>query len=240
MIPVAIFTFGPDGLAAQMAGRSALQAGLGPVFAEVDSANPVTPEMRRNMENSGFLVTDTVFPRPLNLRGLTCFRGLLSSYRRIFAVTGATHILKLDSDTLIQRAGRIKQAVADDVCAASWATESYHFYGCAMVVSKRLVEALEDHIIRWGGLPGFGADDMSEDLAVGHMADRLGLGEVRRWNYDPAGGYLAGWQFDDKKRSIYKERFDVVTFGNRHLLKGRPCEQRDKVAQAMFDHLTLP
>lgn len=236
MIPVVIFTFGPDGLAALMAAESAKKVGLGPIYIEVDGKNPVTPEMFRNMQECGFRVGYTDFPTPFRLLGLDCFKGMLKSYRRIFAETGATHVFKLDSDTLVQDAGRIREAVRDDVSAAASSNPDCHFYGCAMVVSRRLTEAIEDHIERWGGMPGFANRDLCEDLAFGHMSDKLGLGETRRWQYSPTGSYLAGWQFNPKKTQLYKTNFDVVTFGNRHLLTGKPCEQRDKVTQAMFEY----
>lgn len=236
MIPVVIFTFGPDGLAALMAAESAAASGLGPVFIEIDGHKPVTPEMAGTMKSKGFRVSFTSFPTPSRLLGLDCFRGMLRSYWRIFKETGATHVFKLDSDTLVQRAGRIRQAVADNVSAAASSNPDCHFYGCAMVVSRRLIEAVGDHIDRWGGMPGFANKDLCEDLAFGHMSDVLRLGETRRWEYNPAGSYLAGWQFDPGKTALYKARFDVVTFGNRHLLEGKSCEKRDKVAQAMFEY----
>jgi hypothetical protein len=240
MIPVVIFTFGPDGLAALMAAESAAKAGLGPVFIEIDGKNPVTPEMEARMTRSGFRVSHTSFLTPNRLLGLDCFKGMLQSYRRIFGETGATHVFKLDSDTLVQDAGRIRRAVKADVSAAASSCPTCNFYGCAMVVSKRLTEAIGDHIIRWGGMPGFANKDLCEDLAFGHMSDKLGLGETRRWEYNPTGSYLAGWQFNPEKTELYKTNFDVVTFGNRHLLTGKNCERRDKVADAMVRYMRHP
>ena len=235
MIPVVIFTFADDGAAAMMAGKTALAAGLGPVFMEVDGAKPLTSEMRAAMKRQGFRVRETMFPRTKGIRGIDCYRGLLGSYSYAMRDTGASHVLKLDSDTLILRADRIKQAVADDVAAASMQTEDYRFYGCAMVLSFRLVHSIAAHVQRWKGLPGHRNRDVSEDLATGDMADLLELGEVRRWQFDPAGGYCAGWQYDGKPAAIYRERFDVVTFGNRHLLAGKECERRDQVAATMAE-----
>lgn len=236
MIPVVIFTFGPDGLAALMAAESAQRAGLGPIYIEVDGRNQVTDEMKANMQARGFKVSLTDFPTPFRLLGLDCFKGMLKSYRRVFAETGATHVFKLDSDTLVQDACRIRQAVEDNVSAAASTNPDCDFYGCAMVVSRRLVYSIGSHIERWGGMPGFANYDLCEDLAFGHMSDVLQLGETRRWPYSPAGAYLAGWQFSKEKTALYKSNFDVVTFGNRHLLTGKECEKRDKVAQAMFEY----
>ena len=236
MIPVVIFTFGPDGPAALLAAKSAARAGLGPVFIEVDGVNPVSPGVVKDMEAEGFIVAHTDFPTPFRLLGLDCFKGMLKSYRKIFAATGATHVFKLDSDTLVQDAGRIRQAVADNVSAAASSNPDCHFYGCAMVVSRRLVYSIGSHIDRWGGMPGFANRDLCEDLAFGYMSDVLNLGETRRWQYSPTGSYLAGWQFNPAKTGLYKTCFDVVTFGNRHLLTGDSQSRRDKVTQAMVDY----
>lgn len=233
MIPVVIFTFAGDGAAAMMAGKSAIAAGLGPVFIEIDGAKPLTPEMRAAMKRQGFRVRETMFPRNKGIRGIDCYRGLLGSYSYALRDTGASHVLKLDSDTLVFRADRIKQAVADDVAAASMRTDGYRFYGCAMVLSSRLVSGIAAHVQRWKGIPGHRNHDLSEDIATGDMADLLDIGEVRRWPFDPAGGYCAGWRYDDTPPEVYRERFDVVTFGNRHLLTGKDCERRDKVAETM-------
>lgn len=236
MIPVVIFTFGPDGEAALLAAKSAARAGLGPVYIEVDGATPVAPEIAASMEAEGFAVSFTDFPTPFRLLGLDCFKGMLKSYRKIFAATGAAHIFKLDSDTLVQDAGRIREAVRDNVSAAASSNPACHFYGCAMVVSRRLIYSIGSHIDRWGGMPGFANRDLCEDLAFGHMSDVLDLGETRRWQYSPTGSYLAGWQFDPAKTELYKTCFDVVTFGNRHLLTGAVAERRVKVTQAMRDY----
>ncbi len=236
MIPVVIFTFGPDGEAALLAAKSAARAGLGPVYIEVDGKNPVSHEVWREMEDAGFLVSSTDFPTPFRLLGIDCFVGMLKSYRKIFSATGATHIFKLDSDTLVQDAERIREAVQDNVSAAASSNPACHFYGCAMVVSRRLVYSIGSHIDRWGGMPGFANRDLCEDLAFGHMSDKLNLGETRRWQYSPTGAYLAGWQFDPAKTELYKTNFDVVTFGNRHLLTGPVAERRVKVTQAMRDY----
>lgn len=240
MIPVVIFTFGPDGPAALLAAKSAARAGLGPVFVEVDGVNPVLPEIVRDMEADGFNVSYTDFPTPFRLLGLDCFKGMLESYRRIFATTGATHVFKLDSDTLVQDAGRIREAVRDNVSAAASSNPDCHFYGCAMVVSRRLAYSIGTYIDRWDGMPGFANRDLCEDLAFGHMSDKLNLGETRRWEYDPAGSYLAGWQFNPEKTALYKTKFDVVTFGNRHLLTGEINERRGKVIGAMVQFLEAP
>lgn len=236
MTPVVIFTFGPDGPAALLAARSAARAGLGPVFIEVDGARPVSPEIVNDMEAEGFSVAYTDFPTPFRLLGLDCFKGMLKSYRKIFAATGTTHVFKLDSDTLVQDAGRIREAIRDNVSAAASSNPDCHFYGCAMVVSRRLVYSIGSHIERWGGMPGFANRDLCEDLAFGHMSDVLNLGETRRWQYSPTGSYLAGWQFNPDKTDLYKTCFDVVTFGNRYLLTGDLGSRRDKVIQAMVDY----
>lgn len=239
MIPVCIFTFELDGPAALMAAQSAKRAGLGPVFISVDAARPLAPALRLAMMAEGFRVREATFPRVLNLRGIDCYRGLIETYQWVLKESGATHLFRLDSDSLVNRAGRIKQAVADDVAAAALRTGEYPFYGYAMVLSKRVVDGIAGVIAKFGAIPGHRGNSMAEDHATGDMAGVLDLGEVRHWDYDPAGGYGAGWHFKAGAERMYYDRFDVVTFGNRTLLTGKDCARRDQVTAAMSQYLKI-
>lgn len=58
---------------------------------------------------------------------------------------------------------------------------------------------------------------ISEDIGVfiGSLAEKLSI-ENTTEEYNPAGGFLAGWVHSNhkNKHKLYAERFDVVTYGN--------------------------
>jgi hypothetical protein len=237
MSPVVIFTFDADALAAAVAAASALRAGLGPVFVFEDMAKPVPDGLRREMTAAGCRVRGTAWPRVGNLRGLHTYLGLLDTYVQVFRETGASHLVRLDSDTYIVRPHRLRQAVADDVAAASLVSAGYGFYGCCCVLSARVVAATLAFVTRWGGVPGHDNASLGEDVATGHLARKLGLGEVREWHHCNEGGFCAGYEYHRASvpLSEYAHRFDVITFGNRNLLEGPDCARRDHVAATMLE-----
>lgn len=239
MIPVCIFTFDKDAPAALLTARRAMALGFTRVYLEVDAAHPFPPELRKAAVAEGFHYRLTSFVRHKNLLGVECFRGLLESYRFVLRDSGAAHLLKLDSDTLINRTDRLFQAVRDDVVAAAHADtgRNYHFYGCCCLLSARLVEYMAGVVAAFGAVPGHRNGDMPEDKVTGELADASGMGEVRRWDLTLEGGFAAGWKYHKATVPMaeYHRRFDVVIFGNRCLLTGKDCEKRDKVFQTMLE-----
>lgn len=238
-IPVVIFTFECDHACTVFAVRSALAAGLGPVFIEVDSGKPLPAATTAELRRMGCQVRGTAFKRNMNLRSLETFQGLLDSYAYVFSVTGSRHLVKLDADTYIVKSERLREAVGDDVASAGMSHVNYPLYGFCYIVSRRLVLALKDWIAEWGAFPGWGNAAVQEDKVLGTMSEKLGLGESRRWPFDPAGGFGAGYLYSKAKDSLaaYSRKYEVVTFGNRHLIPGEmsSCAKRDLVAGTMLD-----
>lgn len=238
-LPAVIFSFSCDHACTVFAARSALDAGLGPVFVEVDAANPLPSATIAELVRRGCRVAETTFPRNGNIRGMESMKGLLASYTKVFEATGATHLVKLDADTMILDAGRLKQAAADDVSCAAMSHGATPFYGMCMVVSSTLVHTMGTIARSAGQFAGFGNLNFYEDIVTGTMSQRLRLGETRQWPFDPQGGFGAGYLYTQAKDSFddYARKYDVITFGNRHLIPGdgSPCAKRDKVAETMLE-----
>lgn len=238
-LPVVIFTFSCDHACTVFAARSALDAGLGPVFVAVDADNPIPPATDAELRRRGCRVSETTFPRLGNIRGMEAMKGMLAFYTTVFDVTGATHLVKLDADTVILDAGRLKQAAADDVTCAAMSHGGTPFYGMCMVIASRLVHTMGTLARSTGQFAGFDNRNFYEDIVIGTMSQRLRLGETRQWPFDPAGGFGAGYMYSEAKLPLadHAGRFDVITFGNRHLIpgEGSPCAKRDKVAETMLE-----
>lgn len=194
---------------------------------------------RREMIAKGYYVRAVTFNRDQGLCGISAYRGVLSSYMDVFHRTHATHLLRLDSDTIINRADKLHQAVADNVCAGAWTATVHNFYGCCCILSRRLIEGIISHLNQFNGIPGQSNSVLVEDRATGEMAQALNLGEVRLWPYVREGGFGAGWQYHKANSDLreYHRRYDVITFGNRYLLPGTDCEARDQVGITMLDYV---
>lgn len=238
-IATVIFTFSCDHACAVQASESAFDAGLGPVWVFEDGASPLPGETAALLRTAGCRVERTAFPRMSNLRGVEAFRGMLDCYDRVLKFTGASHVLKLDSDTMVVSAARINKAANDDVALAAMRSDRYPFFGMAMLLSRRLVDLIGDKVSGDGGIEGFDSRNFPEDIVTGTLATRFQCGEVRSWDYDPAGGFGAGYAYSEAKVGLdeYARRFDVVTFGNRHLIPGDEpsCTKRAKVAETMLE-----
>lgn len=238
-LPVIIFTYSCDHAATVFAARSALDAGLGPVFVMVDAGAPIPPATTGELERLGCRVSLTFFPRNGNIRGMESMKGLLDAYTAVFETTGAAHLVKLDADTMILDSGRLKQAAAADVSCAAWSHEGTPFFGMCMVISSRLVHAMRMIARSQGKFAGFDNAAFYEDIVTGTMSQRLRLGETRQWPYDGRGGFGAGYRYAAAKLPLadHADRYDVVTFGNVHLIPGggSSCAKRDKVAETMLE-----
>lgn len=238
IIPVVIFTFNCDHICTLVAAQSAMDAGLGPVYVYEDMKAKLPEGTADELRKMGCKVERTHFNRFRNLRGMKTYRGMLDVYCRVLGETGADHLVKLDADTYIINAERIKQAAADGVACAGMTHGSYLMYGWCYLLSRKLVFAINNYQTTHGEFPGWSSDSFPEDRVTASIAQHLGIGEVRLWPYDPEGGYGAGYAYSRAKIFMerYAEIFDVVTFGNRHLIPGNKssCAKRDDVAATML------
>lgn len=215
--PCCIFSYREDSDDAVLSARSALLAGLFPVFVVEEVARPISPDCREELENDGVIIVSTDFPRGQNLRGIDCVSGMLQVYDRILKKTGASHLVKLDSDTILNGSKFIRLAVQKDYRLFGWGSPEHQFHGNAYVISKRHVTDLLGFISKWKGLPGFDNRSVPEDLSIFHMAIIMESTEVGISQYDVDGGFGSFWCFQPKSTHfpVFAKKFESVSFGNR-------------------------
>lgn len=227
VVPV-IFTHAPDGPCSLESAAALREAGFADVFVFEDAAQPLAVETRKSMKRIA-TVMQSNHPNPGGQYGIDCLRGIMLCHSRVISMTGCTHVLKVDSDTVVNRADRILQAACDGVAAAGGTWHGWEFSGCCELVSVAAVH----HVFGVLHNPPSWLDRAGcpEDITTGKIA--ASVGEVRRFAYDESGCFAAGYRYGVTPLAEHARRFDVVTFGNRHLLPGRDCEKRERVAQAM-------
>lgn len=213
-IPCCIFSYREDSYEVVLAARSASMAGLFPVFVVEDAAKPLSKEARHHLEEENAVVVTSDFPRPGNLRGIECINGMLQIYRKIFEKTGATHLVKLDSDTVLTSGDSLRSATGYDLFG--WSSPKYSFHGSTYLISSNLTEEILAFIKRWQGIPGYNNVNCPEDLGIYRMAVLL-HSKVGINAFDQAGGFGAFWQYQSPQDffKIYFERFASISFGNR-------------------------
>lgn len=227
MIVPVIFTYSKDGACAIEAAGALRDAGFDFVLAFEDSRNQLTLETLRGLAKVATVIQSN-HPNPGGQFGIECLQGILNCHRKALTMAMADYVLKVDSDTVVRDASRIMRAAEDGVAAAAWTWHGWEFSGCCALISRSAV----NHAVRLlANPPPWIGDRCPEDITIGRLAAEVG--EVRRFPYDPAGGFCAGYRYGATTFEEYARRFDVVTFGNRHLLPGRDCEKRERVALTM-------
>ena len=221
--PCCIFTYHEDSNEAVLAARAASMAGLFPVFVVEDLAKPISKDARQALEEINAIVIATEFPRPGNLRGIECISGMLQVFDRILRKTGATHLTKIDSDTILTSGSSIRFAVQKDYRLFGWSSPEYDFHGSTYVISKRHVEEMLGFINRWKGIPGLPNASVPEDIGIFRMALLMDSTELGVSAYDESGGFGSFWCFQPKTEffPIYRKRFQSVSFGNRKDMDGK-------------------
>lgn len=227
MIVPVIFTYSKDGPCAIEAAGALRDAGFDLVVVFEDSKNPLTLEVSREISKVA-VVLQSSHPNPGGQYGIECLRGIVSCHRRALGVSRADYVLEVDSDTIVRRTDRILIAASAGVAAAAATWPGCPFAGCCALISRRAIhhaaKVLENP-------PAWIGERCPEDATIGRIA--ADVGEVRRFPYNAKGGFAAGYRYGETTLEEYAKRFDVVTFGNRHLIPGRDCERRERVAITM-------
>jgi len=239
--PCCIFSYRDDSFEAVLAARSAQNAGLFPVFVVEDGSKPLCEKVKNDLSEMEVIVITSDFPRPGNLRGINCIYGMLQIFRRILRKTGATHLVKMDSDTILVSGDTIKLAAQKDPVLFGWSSPKYEFHGSTYLISDSLVEGMIRFISRWQGIPGLQNPSVAEDLAMFRMAVLFKGGDVLVSKYDPDGGFGAFWCWQDpeKYHEIFSSRFQSVSFGNRKDERGTSISRVEsyKAMEAFFQHV---
>jgi len=145
----------------------------------------------------------------------------------------ADYVVKVDSDTLVNRWDRVEKAVGDGVLAAAWAWPGTYWAGCCSLYSRRALKYLVCPK-SYDRLQGYVTN---EDRVIHYLLTReFGFDAIRYWWHDRSGGFARGWQYGKDPWTMEEcaERFDVVTFGNRCRIPGG-CKggKREEMARTM-------
>lgn len=237
IVPV-IFTYSPDGPCALEAAGALVDAGFPVIYVAEDAFRPLLQETRAAMLDLGCRCMQTHHqPSKAGQYGRVVLTGIADTYGRIVEETGTDYLYKVDSDTIVNRTDRMREAAGAGVAAAGWAWLGWGFSGSCSLISRRAAAAIREACYAAGPLPA-GLSDAAcpEDLASATIARTVG--DVWIWPYDPAGGYGAGYQYHHATIDLaeYARRFDCVTFGNRSMLEGTPCDRRAQVALTMAEY----
>lgn len=232
-----IFTFGPDGACAlEAVSRIRKHWPRAPLYVWEDGSDLLNQDAVDTLRSRYRAeVRPTFFERSGNLNGEECFTGMIACYAySLESHPEITHILKVDSDTFVNRPAMLDAAMLDGVYAAAWSFKGWGFSGVASLLSREAVFEIEAYKGRVPGLP----PRMNEDLASGAYAYHLAEGrEVRVWAYAPDGGFAASYQYGKSAVGLeeYLRRFDIITFGSRNLIEGAlsDCDQRLAAAAEM-------
>ena len=225
IVPV-IFTYSRDGACAAEAAGALKEAGFDEVFVFADTNHHLTGEAMVAIRCTGARMLPSTHPNPGGQYGPECLRGIATCYREVIAATGADYVLKVDSDTIVVKTSRLRAAAADGVAAAGWVWGGWEFGGCCALISRRAANEVL-RVATEEKLPC----RCPEDVTTARIAARVG--DVRRWPYNEQGGFGAGYRYGITPLEEHARRFDMVTFGNRHLLAGSDCDRREKVALTM-------
>lgn len=219
MLPCCIFSYREDSYEVVLAARSAAMAGLFPVFIVDDENKPISKESRTQLESEGHVVISRSFDRSFGLRGIVALTEVLRTYQWIMTKTGASHIVKLDSDTVLIRSNAIMEAREEDYDLLAWGSLNYAMHGTAYLISNKLVSTILEFINRWKGIPGYANKDVPEDLAIYWMSRLMqGQGIKSKVSVVANGGKLGYlWAWEEPSDFFHKraEHFDSISFGNR-------------------------
>ena len=220
------FSFGPDG-PALIESVETFRETMGPdaqvaVFDE--AANPLMDECLAVVGPD--LCRHTDFPRGSNLRGWPCLFGMLDSMVEACEHFEAPGCLKVDCDTLVLG----KEWIDRDAPLCGFLPgKSAHTSGMAYWMTHEAIATVKDSLAKRWRLDGWMAP---EDQTI--SAEAL-------WRYGPKcvlhdwnKGWAGGWYYGRVPEERY-ERCQVVTFGDRRLIPGKPCgnEARTEVAHTM-------
>lgn len=200
--PVVIFTYTADSLLMLECVGALIDAGLKRVFIYEEAEKPLTAECKAALPPE-VIVRQSVFARGTNLNGHACIAGMARCYLDVLEETGHSHVIKIDSDTLVLDAFGTLLAVAEDVTYMAATHPERFAYGWYQLISRRLAEAL---------LNPAPEIDVREDVGTCMTAFALG-GDVRLKLIDTRGGLTYGYQYGTLAPEAYLA-FETVTFGD--------------------------
>ncbi len=211
-MPALIFTHPPDYLSASHTVRSLLACGVEPILA-IHESDPL-------LRIEGARVIRTRAPRGGNLNGKPF---ILESLRLMEEHADGTHVLKVDSDSLVFRLDWL--AGKEETGIGLHHAEHRAFYGfCYALRADRLPEMIRAAERLHDGLPH------PEDIAIGTLADTCG-GLYRYENLTPENRLGAYKWTTARPAAWWRTRYDALCFQRGHGIDRRNVS--DKMAELM-------
>ena len=190
------------------------------------------------------LIRTSNFDREFNLNGMECIKGMFNVYTEISE--NSTSIFKVDDDTIVFKDNYINRFLANNEFQ-TFGCRKYVYtkydidklYGCfygmkSPITNKMRREAnhaanLEEYI-EIITKPDQSLRDLPEDCVFSTIVKSLTSDYQRLWiPFVLGGGFFAGWQYKNKTYSNAYKYYDVISFGNRPLVKLNAGEDIDVV-----------
>ena len=229
-------SYGPDSPCLLESVLQVLSLGVNPSLCAVAETRgkEIGPEVHAILEAKGVTFRTSDFHRSNSYEST---QDLFHQVALQGELAGTDYVFQLDSDTMLTGLSYIKNAIAEDAVAMGWTWPGQRLAGCAWLIKTQACRDLEQAMAtRHPCLDGI-PTRIASDILTSHILDRL-FGDsatVRHW-FNSEGGFGKGWQYDPEI-DVGMERWEMITFGNRHLIKGvKKCERREIVALTMARH----
>jgi hypothetical protein len=205
------FTFGPDGpCLIESVAAFRQTAGSDALVAVIDDANhPLSTDCLQLVDPD--IYRRSTFPRGGNLRGWPCVFGMLEAMASVCAQAEQPGCLKVDSDTLILGLNWLNKDAP--LCGFMTGRHAYAMGMCYWLQAKTVAEIRTSFESRWLQRDWQVAEDqtITSEAIWRHGPACL----LHTWDRKIAGG----WQYGGTDETRF-DSCEVVTFGNRRLIKG--------------------
>lgn len=175
----------------------------------------------------------STFPRRRNLNGMECVKGMLDIYQRLASDSDA--IIKIDDDVLVFNPQYIKKFANTGFlslgCRKKVDTEAdFGFiYGGIYGLKTELIDNINRKIQEYGSFENmvriFTAKypDIQKKLPEDRTFSLIIRNTIPSYKllwvpFSMERGFFKGWRYLNESYEDYHNRFEAVTFGNRHLI----------------------
>ena len=198
----------------------------------------------RNKYGIECLVKISNFDREFNLNGMECIKGMFEAYTQFSE--DSTSVFKIDDDTIVFKDNYINRFLANDEFQ-TFGCRKYIYskydidklYGCFYGMKNSMINKIRreanhaasfEEYIEIITKDDISLMDLPEDCVFATVAKSITSDYQRLWiPFVLGGGFFAGWQYKNKTYSNAYRHYDVISFGNRSLVKVDPEDDIDAV-----------